>query len=125
MAKRISLLSILANAYFHLGDFQTALTIQLKILKLRFNLNKLDNVGQTYYQLGNSYLNLQRFNDAYNAFWEAKQYAEKRDAPIYAAYAGQGLALTLKSQRHYQQAKVELLQAQSIFLSTSFNHRLP
>lgn len=118
-SEHISLLSILANAYYHLGDYQTALTIQLKILKLRFNLNKLANVDQTYYQLGNAYFNLQRYNDAYNAYWEAKQYAEKKEAPIFAAYAGQGLGLTLKNQGYYQQAKDELLQAQVIFYQHS------
>ena len=114
-SEHVSLLSILANTYYHLGEYQTALTIQLKVLKLRFNLNNIDNVDQTYYQLGNAYFNLQRYNDAYNAFWEAKRYAEKKAAPIYAAYAGQGLALTLQYQHDYSQAKIELLQAQKIF----------
>jgi len=113
--EHISLLSILANAYYHLGEFETSLTVQLKILKLRFNLNRLDNVDQTYYHLGNAYFNLQRYNDAYNAYWEAKEYAEKKAAPIYAAYAGQGLALTLQHQQQYSQATTELLQAKKIF----------
>lgn len=114
-SEHISLLSILAQAYYHLGEYQTVLTIQLKILKLRFNLNELNNVSQTYYQLGNAYFNLHRYNDAYNAYWEAKQYAEKKDSPIYAAYAGQGLALTLQYQQNYSQAKIELQQAKKIF----------
>jgi len=122
--EHISLLSILANAYYHLGDFETSLTVQLKILKLRFNLNKLENVDQTYYHLGNAYFSLQRYNDAYNAYWEAKRYAEKKSAPIYAAYAGQGLALTLQQQQQYSQATTELLQAKKIFhqhnLTTSY-----
>ncbi len=113
--EHISLLSILANAYYHLGEFETALAVQLKILKLRFNLNRLDNVNQTYYHLGNAYFNLQRYNDAYNAYWEAKRYAEKKSVPIYAAYAGQGLALTLQYQQQYSQATTELLQAKKIF----------
>ena len=114
-SEHIFLLSILANAYYHLDEFQTALTIQLKILKLRFNLNNLDNIDRTYYQLGNMYFSLQRYDDAYNAYWEAKKYAEKKSAPIYIAYAKQGLALTLLYQQLYPQAKIELLQAQKIF----------
>ncbi|MCW8832084.1 MAG: hypothetical protein OQK03_02035, partial [Colwellia sp.] len=114
-SEHISLLSILANAYYYLGEYQTSLTIQLKILKLRFTLNRLDNVNQTYNHLGNAYLNLHRYNDAYNAYWEAKRYAEKKAAPIYAAYAGQGMALALQHQKQYLQAQTELVKAQKIF----------
>ncbi len=114
-AEHISLLAILANAYYHLKDYQTALTVQLKILKLRFNLNKLDNVDQTYYHLANAYYHLNRFNDAYNSYWEAKRYAKKKTAPIYVAYASQGLGLTLIQQKHYAEAKTETLEAKTLF----------
>jgi len=114
-AEHISLLAILANANYHLGDYQTALTLHLKILQLRFSLNKLDNVNQTYYHLANAYYRLNRFNDAYNAYWEAKRYAEKKAAQIYVAYASQGLGLTLIQQKQYSEAKVEILEAKALF----------
>ncbi len=114
-AEHTSLLTILANAYFHLGDFQTALTVQLKILKLRFNLNKLASVDQTYYHLANAYFKLNRFNDAFNAYWEAKSYAEKKSAPIYVAHARQGLGLTLMQQKQFVEAEKEILAAKAIF----------
>lgn len=113
--EHVSLLSIIANAYYHLGDFQTALTIQLKVLKLRFNLKQLDNVGQTYFHLGNAYLKMHRYNDAYNAFWEAKEYAQQKEAPIYIAYAVQGLALTLQHQNDFEQAATEFKKSKAIF----------
>jgi len=110
-----SLLAILASAYYHLGDYQTALTLQLKILQLRFNLNKLGNVDQTYYHLANSYYRLNQFNDAYNAYWEAKLYAEKKAAPIQVAYANQGLGKTLFQQKQYSAAKTKTLAAKELF----------
>jgi len=114
-AEHISLLAILASAHYHLGNYQTALTMHLKILKLRFSLNKLENVDQTYYHLANAYYRLNRFNDAYNAYWEAKRYAEKKAAYIYAAYASQGLGLTLIQQKQYIEAKVEISEAKALF----------
>ena len=114
-AEHIALLAILANAHYHLGDYQTALTMHLKILKLRFNLNKLENVDQTYFHLANAYYRLNRFNDAYNAYWEAKRYAEKKSAQIYVAYASQGLGLVLIQQKQYIKAKVEISEANALF----------
>ncbi len=114
-SEHISLLTILANAYYHLGDYQTALTLQLKILKLRFNLNRLSSIDQTYFHLANAYYRLNRFNDAYTAYWEAKNYAIKKDAPIYVGYASQGLSLTLLHQKQYAAAKTEISQAKKLF----------
>ena len=114
-AEHIALLAILASAHYHLGDYQTALTMQLKILKLRFSLNKLENVGQTYFHLAEAYYRLNRFNDAYNAYWEAKVYANKKEAPIYEAYASQGLGITLVKQKQYIEAESEILKAKALF----------
>ncbi len=114
-AEHVALLAILANAHYHLGDYQTALTIQLKILTLRFSLDKLENIDQTYYHLANAYYRLNRFNDAYNAYWEAKRYAQKKAAPIYEAYASQGLGITLIKQKQYIEAETEILEAKTLF----------
>lgn len=120
-SEHMSLLSILANAYYHLGDYQTALTVQLKILKLKFNLNRLNNIDQTYFNLANAYYRLNRFNDAYTAYWEAKNYALKKDAPIYVGYASQGISLTLLRQKLYDEAKIEILQAKELFYENNLS----
>ena len=120
-AEHISLLTILANTYYHLADYQTALTMHLKILQLRFRLNKLDNINQTYYHLANTFYRLNRFNDAYNAYWESKKYAEKKSAPIFIAYASQGLGLTLTQQKLYIEAKAELLNAKALFSQSNLS----
>lgn len=114
-AEDTRLLAILADTYYYLGDYQTTLTVQLKVLELRFNLNKLGNVNQTYYHIANAYYHLHRFDDAYNAYWEAKKYAEKKNAPIYVAYANQGLGLTLFHQKQYINAEVKIQAAKSLF----------
>ena len=118
-SEHISLLTILANAHYHLGDYQTALMVQSKILQLRFNLNRLNNIDQTYFHLANAYYRLDRFNDAYTAYWEAKDYATKKDAPIHIAYASQGLALTLLRQKQYDAAKIEAEKATELFYKHS------
>ena len=114
-AEHIALLSILANAYYHLTDYQTALTMNLKILQLRFKLKRLENVEKTYYHLGNTFYRLNRLDDAYNAYWESKKYAEKKSAKIHMAYASQGLGLTLLQQKQFTEAKAELKQAKILF----------
>jgi tetratricopeptide (TPR) repeat protein/GGDEF domain-containing protein len=114
-SEHISLLTILANAYYHLGDYRTALTVQLKVLKLRFNLNRLNSIDRTYFHIANAFFRLNRFNDAFTAYWEAKAYALKKGAPIYVGYASQGLSLTLLRQKQYAAAKTEALQAKQLF----------
>jgi len=111
----IALLAIISNTYYQLGEFQTALTIQLRILTLRFNLHKLANIDQTYYDLANTYYHLNQLDDAYNAYWEAKVYADKKNAPIYVAYAKQGLARTLVQQKQFDQAKNKFIEAKAGF----------
>ena len=94
----IELFTILADAYYQLKDYRTALTLQLKILKLRFELQQKNNIEKTYLSIGYANFYLQRFDDAYNAFWEASYYAEKKFAPISAAYAKKGLGIALLKQ---------------------------
>lgn len=114
-AEHIALLTILANAYYHLTDYHTALTMHQKIIQLRFKLKRLNNIEQTYYHLGNTFYRLNRLNDAYNAYWESKRYAEKKASKIHTAYASQGLGLTLIKQQQLTEAKTELLEAKDLF----------
>lgn len=115
LAKHIPLLTIMASTYYYLNDYQTALTRYLHVLQLRFNFDMLENVDQTYYRIANTHYRLNRYNDAYNAYWEAKKYAEKKSAPIYAAYAYQGLGLTLIQQKQFIEARAQTLKAKGLF----------
>lgn len=113
--EHIELLTILALAYHHLSDYQTSLTMQLNILKLRFEIGQKNNLDQTYLYLGYAYFYLERFDDAYNAFWEAKKAAELNEAPIYIAHAEKGLGLVLLTQQNFSKSFPHFQQANAIF----------
>lgn len=115
LTDHIQLLTILAQAYHHLDDYQTSLAMQLKILKLRFETGNKVNLDQTYLYLGYAYLYLLRFDDAYNAFWESKKHAENKLATISASYANKGLGVVLLSQQQYLSSIEPLEQAINIF----------
>jgi tetratricopeptide (TPR) repeat protein/GGDEF domain-containing protein len=119
LTEHIELLTILALAYHHLGDYQTSLTMQLKILKLRFEIGQKNNIAQTYLYLGYAYFNLQRFDDAYNAFWASKKYAQSNKAPINVAHANKGLGIVLIKQQQFYDAVIPLEQAIKIFQQKS------
>ncbi|PKH85544.1 tetratricopeptide repeat protein [Colwellia sp. Bg11-28] len=115
LTEHIQLLTILALAYHHLGDYQTSLTMQLKILKLRFEMNQKRNIAQTYLYLGYAYFYLQRFDDAYNVFWESKKSAEGNNAPINVAHADKWLGIVLMRQKQFHAALEPLQQAIEVF----------
>lgn len=113
--ERIPLLTVFALSYYHLSDYQTSLIMQLKIQKLRFELQQLNNIDQTYLYLGYSYFYLQRFDDAYNAFWESKAAAVLKGAPINIAHANKGLGIVLLTQNKSAEALEHLQQAVNTF----------
>jgi len=115
LTEHIELLTILSLAYYRLADYQTSLTMQLKILKLRFEMKQVANIDQTYLHLGNAYFYLLRFDDAYNAFWESKKYAERKKAPISVAHAQKWLGLVLLKQHDFSAAIKPLEQAVLVF----------
>jgi GGDEF domain-containing protein len=111
----LSLLEILATAHYHLGDYQTSLAMQNKLLMLRFDLEKITNIDETYLHLARAYLRLNLLDDAYNAYWEAKKHSEEKKAPIRVAYAELGLAEVLLRQKHFQTSYNKLLTASATF----------
>ena len=115
LTEHIELLNILALAYYQLSDYQTSLSMQLKILKLRFEMDQKMNIDQTYLYLGYAYFYLERFDDAYTAFWEAKKAAESKKAPINIAYAEKGLGIVLLKQKYFEKSRPHLEQASKIF----------
>ena len=113
--QQIDVLEILARTYHYLEDYETAISLQLKVLRLRFELNLLTNLGTTYYSLASAYWKMGKLDDAYNAFWEAKVEAEKVDAPIRIAHAELGLGRVLYDQGNVVQAQSRLKKAESLF----------
>jgi len=115
LTEHIELLTILALAYHHLGDYQTSLTMQLKILKLRFEMGQKKNIAQTYLYLGYAYFYLQRYDDAYNVFWESKKSALNNDALINVAHADKLLGIVLISQKQFSAALEPLERAIEVY----------
>lgn len=115
LTEHTELLTILALAYHHLSDYQTSLTMQLKILKLKFEMGQKINIAQTYLYLGYAYFYSQRFDDAYNAFWESKKSALASSAPIHVAHAEKGLGLVLITQKQFYESFQPLQQAIDVF----------
>ncbi|TWX58458.1 hypothetical protein [Colwellia hornerae] len=111
----LCLLEILSTAHYYLSDYQTSLTMQNKLLTLKFDLNKLANIDQTYLHLGRAYFQLNLFDDAYNAFWEAQKYSKNKNAPISVAYAELGLAEVLLKQGEFRNSHNWLLSASAKF----------
>ena len=112
---QIELLQILALANHNLRDFNTSLALHLKLLQIQFNLNLKENIERTYYYLAQAYLKLERYDDAYNTFWQVKLLAEKKSAPILLAYAELGMGETLYEQGNYDLAYSSLIKAEKLF----------
>lgn len=117
----LCLLEILATAHYYLGDYQTSLAMQNKLLTLRFDLEKLANIEQTYLNLARAYFKLNLLDDAYNAYWEAQKHSVEKNAPILVAYAELGLAEVLLKQKEYLASHNRLLSASVTFNEKNLN----
>jgi len=111
----LRLLEILAIAYSYLGDYKTSLTMLNKLIMLKFDLERLTNIDQTYLHLARTYFQLNLLDDAYNAFWEAQKYSKEKNDIIRVAYAELGLAEVLLKQKKYHNSHDWLLSASAIF----------
>lgn len=113
--EHIQLLEIIAQAHYLLANFDTALTLYNQVLKLRFDLDKKATIDKTYINLAQVYLKKGLFDDAFNTFWEAKNYAQQNDRTIILAHSYLGLGKTLLAQHQYQQSYDYLIEAEQLF----------
>lgn len=111
----IELLEIVAIAHYYLGDYPAAVEIYEQILTLQKDLSQFYNIEKNYYNLARSYQALDRIYDAYYAFSEAKEYAEKNSANIWLGYVSLGLGELLYYQEAYDKAFIELENAEKLF----------
>jgi len=111
---QIKLLQTLAIANQSLGELQTSITLNIKLLKLQFNTVNQQDIEKTYYNLASAYLKLKKYDDAYNAFWQVKLLAEKKSSPIFLAYAELGMGKTLLRQHQYSSAYSSLVKAEKL-----------
>lgn len=115
LAEQIDLLGIISTAYYYLGDYDTAIAIRLKLLNLNYENADASKLGEHHYALATTYQKLNRLDDAYNAFWQAKMQAEKTNSPIKLAYASLGLGQILYLQKAYKSALDYLKEAEVVF----------
>ncbi|WDD98993.1 hypothetical protein [Thalassomonas actiniarum] len=115
LSQTLELLQLLAQTRFYLHDYQSALSMQQAILKMRFDLSKKKNIEQTYLQLAQAYRFSGKLDDAYHAFWEAKTFAEEKSAVILVGYAQLGLGQVLFAQGAYGEADKALVTAENLF----------
>lgn len=111
----IDLLTIIASAYYYLGDYDTAISIRLKLLNFNYKNADSSMIGEHHYALASAYQQLNRLDDAYNAFWQAKVQAQQSNSPIKSAYALLGLGQVMLMQKNYQEALEYLTKAEQIF----------
>lgn len=120
-AEYLELLEIMSVAYHHLGDYQTAVEMHERIIKLRFAMDKLNGIESTYYNLASAFRLMGRLDDAYNAYWEVKQVANEKQLSIKRGYAELGIGEVLYEQGEYQQAYKTLIEAESSFKGQNLN----
>lgn len=111
----IDLLEILATAHHYLSDYETAISIHLKLLNLRYQVAQIDDIGDSYFALASAYRQLNKLDDAYDTFWQAQQHAKKIQSPIQQAYAELGLGEVLLLQNAHRESLTHLNQAQQLF----------
>ena len=111
----VELLEILAVAHYYLNDNSVAITLYSKVIKLRFDQGRINNIGRIYNRLARVYLRAGQLDDAYNAFWLARTYAREKNAPIIIAYAELGLGQVLLQQHKEKKALDSLQKAEQLF----------
>lgn len=114
-SQQIDLLAIIASAYYYLGDYDTVISIRLKLLNLNYENADASIIGEHHYALASAYQQLNRLDDAYDAFWQAKDQAQLSNSPIKNAYALLGLGQVMTMQKNYSDALNYLNKAEQIF----------
>lgn len=118
----LAVLNVLARAHYYIADYQTSVTLYNRILKLRYDLSKENNIESTYYDLARSYLSMGRLDDAHHGFWKSITLAEQKKAPIRLAYGKMGLGQVLFRQNKYEQSFEQLQTAKTLFHGQNLSH---
>ncbi len=115
-SNHLELLKILAIAHHYLGDYQFAITMQNKIIAIKLSESSLYNISQAYYQLAINYEALNKFDDAFSAFWEAEMSVNVISTPIRMGYIQLGFGKMLLKQQQFLLAYQKLKLAENLFI---------
>ncbi len=116
----LEVIEILALAYLYQQDYDTAKALYNKAIKLRFESGKVASIDRSYYYLAETNLKLNRLDDAYSGFYQAKQEAIKHNLPIRQAFADLGLGKVLLAQNLPEEALQFLLPSKTKLSERSF-----
>ncbi len=112
---QITLLEIIAEAHFNLAEYDNAVDILNRVLKLRTEMSIMQGIARTYNLMANAYYQSQHYDDAYNAFWQSLQFSQQYKLDIRAAYAELGLGQVLYQQQQFSLARERLGNALLVF----------
>ncbi|XQW85040.1 tetratricopeptide repeat protein [Thalassotalea piscium] len=116
----LDVIEILALAHLYQHDYFVAKTLYNKAIKLRFESGRMEAIDRSYYYLALIDLKLNRLDDAYSGFYQAKQLATKNQLPIRVAFADLGLGKVLLQQQSIQKSIEHLKAAEIQLQSESF-----
>ena len=119
---QITLLEIIAQAHFNLAEYDNAVDILNRVLKLRTEMSIMQGIARTYNLIANAYYQSQHYDDAYNAFWQSLQFSQQYKLDIRAAYAELGLGQVLYQQQQFSSAKERLVNALLVFNQYNLVH---
>lgn len=119
---QITLLEIIAQAHFNLAEYNHAVDILNRVLKLRTEMSLMQGIARTYNLIANAYYQSQHYDDAYNAFWQSLQFSQQYKLDIRAAYAELGLGQVLYQQQQFSSAKERLVNALLVFNQNNLVH---
>lgn len=112
---QVTILEIIAEAHFYLAEYDNAVELLNRVLKLRKDLLRTTGIARTYHLVANAYYQLQQYDDAYNTYWQSLEFANFYELNIRAAYAELGLGQVLYQQQQFDLAKKRLLNAHMVF----------
>jgi GGDEF domain-containing protein len=110
----INLLLNLALTHDLLGSYQVALSYYTQLLALKFEHDHTQDIAHTYYGIAREYRQLNKLDDAFNAYWEGRRIAEKQQQLVMMAMGDLGLADLDIAQQRYQPAYDKLIKVEKI-----------
>lgn len=112
------LLEVIANAHYYLGDYQDSVDLHSQAIKIKHDRNDFYSIERNYYNLARSYIELKRYDDAYNAFWNIKSFSKGNPLSIWHAFASLGMGDIHLLQSENVKAFEQLTLAEGMFRSS-------
>ncbi|WP_299125870.1 tetratricopeptide repeat protein [uncultured Winogradskyella sp.] len=114
-----------ANSLRSLGKFNECLEVHMKSLKLKEKIGDTEeSIAASYWNIGNIHGDIENYDISNEYYNKAKAIYEKLDLPDDVATINVNLALNLKGQKKYEQAKALLFEAVPFYKEKNYNNDL-